>query len=459
MEITLNKKSNTEGVIKIKLSQGDYQPHVEEKVKEYSRKANIKGFRQGKVPAGVIKKMFGKSLLVDEINQVLSNQLQGYIKDNNLKILGEPLPDLEKSRDIDWDNQKDFEFDYQVGLLDEFSYDLSAKVKVKSYPIEVDKKVIDETVEDLKQRFGEASEPETSEAGDNLYGELRSKDEDAGGLFGNAEGGFKKENAFIATDKVEKKEQKKFAGLKVDDEVEFEINKLFSDDILTGQLLGISPEEAKKAKGKYILKIKSISRIAPATVNQQLFDQVFGKDAVATEEAFIEKIKETIGENYKRESEHFLDHNIEDVFIKNTEINLPDDFLKLWLKSTSQGQVTDEVLEKEFDAYRRGLKWDLIKNRIADDNKITVEADEVRNRAKDMIIGQFGGQAFAAQLADRMDAIADNYLQSENGKNFMQLYGQIRGEKILAFIKEKIKIDEKKVSVDEFKKIVEEHTH
>ncbi len=316
MEITLNKKSNTEGVIKIKLAESDYQPHVEEKVKEYSRKANIKGFRQGKVPAGVIKRMFGKSLLVDEINNVLSTQLSGYIKDNNLKILGEPLPDLEQSRNIDWDNQKDFEFDYQVGLVEDFSYDLSNKIKVKSFPIEVDKKVIDETIEDLKQRFGEVSYPETSEAGDNVYGELRAKEEEAGGLFGNAEGGFKKDNAFIATDKVEKKEQKKFAGLKVDDEVEFEINKLFSDDILTGQLLGTSPEEAKKAKGKYVLKIKTISRIAPATVDQQLFDNVFGKDAVTSEDAFIEKIKETIGENYKRESEHFLDHNIEDAFIK-----------------------------------------------------------------------------------------------------------------------------------------------
>jgi len=459
LEITLNKKSSTEGVIKIKLAESDYQSHVEEKVKEYSRKANIKGFRQGKVPAGVIKRMFGKSLLVDEINSVLSTQLSGYIKDNNLKILGEPLPDLEQSRTIDWDNQKDFEFDYQIGLVEDFSYDLSNKIKVKSFPIEIDKKVIDETIEDLKQRFGEVSYPEASEAGDNLYGELRAKEEEAGGLFGNAEGGFKKDNAFIATGKVEKKEQKKFAGLKVDDEVEFEINKLFSDDILTGELLGISPEEAKNAKGKYILKIKTISRIAPTAVDQKLFDQVFGKDAVTSEEAFIEKIKETIGENYQRESDHFLDHNIEDAFIKNTEINLPENFLKLWLKSTSQGQVTDEVLEKEFDAYRRSLKWDLIKNRIADDNKITVEAEEVRERAKQMILGQFGGQAFAAQLGDRMDAIADNYLQSENGKNFMQLYGQIRGEKIVALIKEKIKIEEKKVSVEEFKKIVEEHTH
>src|SRR5690606_24811917 len=128
--------------------------------------------------------------------------------------------------------------------------------------------------------------------------------------------------------------------------------------------------------------------------------------------------KETIGENYNRESEHFLNHHIEDHFIANTDINLPDEFLKNWLKVSSEGKIDDAVLEKEFNEYKRGLKWDLVKNRVADDNKITVEADEVRAKAKEMIISQFGGQAFAEQIADRLDGITDNYLQHENGQNF-----------------------------------------
>jgi len=448
LEITLNKKNNTEGLIKIKLTEGDYQPHVEEKVKDYARKASIKGFRQGKVPTGVIKKMFGKSILVDEINNLLSNKLQDYIKENDLKILGEPLPDQDKARTIDWDNQKDFEFEYQIGLVDNFSYEVSSKVKVKSYPIEVDNAVIDETLTDLKKRFGKVSYPETSEVEDNLFGELRA-----------AEGDFKREYAFIAIEKVEKKEQKKFIGLKKEAEVEFEISKLFSDETLTAQLLGQSPEEAKGAKGKYIFKISNISRTEAAAINQELFDRVFGKDTVTTEEQFINKVKETISENYKRESEHFLDHHIEDHFIANTTINLPDEFLKTWLVATSKGEITDSVLEKEFEAYKRGLKWDLVKNRVADDNKLAVDATEVREKAKELIVAQFGGQAFAEQIADRLDGIADNYLQNENGQNFMKLYNQLRNEKIMKFIKENITVQEKKVSVDEFKKIVEEHKH
>lgn len=448
MEITLNKKGNTEGLIKIKVSEGDYQPHVEEKVKDYARKATIKGFRQGKVPTGVIRKMFGKSILVDEINSLLSTKISDYIKENNLKILGEPLPNVEKSRSIDWEAQKDFEFEYQIGMVEDFTYDLSNKAKVKGYKIELDKKVMDDTLNDLRKRFGKVTNPDASDVQDNLFGELRA-----------AEGEFKRENAFLSVEKVDKKEQKKFVGLKKEDEVEFDINKVFADDELKSQLLGQSPEEAKNASGKYIFKVNTINRTEASDINQELFDRVFGKDAVASEEEFTNKIKETIGENYKRETEHFLDHHIEDYFLDNTKINLPNDFLKSWLKSSSQGQVTDDILEKEFDQYVRGLKWDLIKTKIADDNQIKVEATEVREKAKEMITAQFGGPAFAAQFGDKLDQFADNYLQNENGQNFMRLYNQLKHDKIMKLVKEKIKVDEKSVSVDEFKKIVEEHKH
>jgi trigger factor len=453
LEITLNKLNNTEGVIKIKLTEGDYQPHVEEKVRDYSRKANIKGFRQGKVPAGVIKKMFGKSILVDEVNHVLSHKLTDYIRENNLKILGEPLPNQEKARTIDWDSQKDFEFEYQVGMVDEFSYDLSKAVKIKSYPIEVDAKTIEETLDDVKKRFGKPNYPEVSEAGDNIFGELTSIE------LKDGEPAVKKDYAYVQGDKVKKAEQKKFVGLKKDDVIEFDIQSTFTDNQAIAQLLGITESEAKNAAGKYSLKVTNISRIEPAAVNQELFDRVFGKDSVTTEDEFFNKVKETVSENYQRESQHFLDHHIEDYYISNTKITLPDEFLKNWLKASSQGKITDDVLQHEFEEYKRGLKWDLVKNKIAEDNKITVESEEVRAKAKEMIVAQFGGQAFAEQIADRLDGITDNYLQHENGQNFMKLYNQLRNEKIMNFIKERITVEEKKVSVEEFKKITTEHTH
>lgn len=448
MEITLDKTNNTEGLIKIKLNEGDYQSKVEEKVKDYARKATIKGFRQGKVPTGVIKRMFGKSIMVEEINHLLSHKLSDYIKDNNLKIIGEPLPNQDKASTIDWDQQKNFEFEYQIGMVDDFKYDVSQKVKVKSYPIEIDDKTLNETLDDLKARFGKVEHPEVSDAGCNLFGELRSTTTE-----------LKREHAFIELAKLPEKEQNKFVGLKKDDEVEFDIDTTFPDAAAKEQLLDLTGEEAAAVKGNFVFKLNNLSKTTPAEINAELFDRVFGKDAVQDEAGFLEKVKETIGENYKRESDHFLDHHIEDYYISNTDINLPDEFLKNWLKSSSKGELTDDVIAREFEDYKRGLKWDLVKNRIADDNKITVEAEEVRAKAIDLILAQFGGAAIAAQLGDRLDAIADNYLKNENGQNFMKIYGQLRSEKILKFIRENISVQEKKVSVDEFKKIVEEHKH
>lgn len=447
MDITLDKKSTTDGLIKIKLSQSDYQPKVEEKIKDYARKATIKGFRQGKVPHGVIKKMFGKSILVEEVNHLLSHSVTDYIKSNNLRILGDPLPNHEKANQIDWDTQSEFEFEFQIGMIDDFTYDLSPKVKLKSYPIEVDKKVIDDTVTDLKKRFGEITHPEVSEEGDNLHGQILE------------EGSETPLSGHLELSKLDKKVLKDFVGKKKEDSISFDIRKVFESDQAIGTFLGISPDAAKEKKGKYNFQITSISRVALAEINQAFFDKVFGKDAVKSEEEFINKIKETIQGNYNRETEHLLDHEIQHHFVDNTKINMPDDFLKIWLKNTGGDKITDEILEKEFSQYKESLKWDLIKNKIAEDLKIIVEAEEVKAKAKEMIMEQFGGQAFAAQLGDKLDGIADNYLSDQEGKNFMKLYDQLRHEKILKKIKETVTITEKKTSLEEFQKLVEKHNH
>ena len=451
MNITLDKQNTTDALIKIKLTESDYLPKVEEKLREYSRKANIKGFRQGKVPSSVVKKMFGKPILAEIVNQQISHSLSDYIKDNKLRILGDPLPNSDKARAIDWDNQKDFEFEFQVGMVDDFQYELSSNVKIKSYAIEMDDKVLNDALTDLKLRFGKVTNPEVSEVSDNLFGEIVAVD--------GARTEEAKKSSYISIEKVEKEEQKKFIGLKKDDEIEFDITKIFTDKNFIAQAINISAEEAKSASGKYTVKITTISRSEAAEINPDFFDKVFGKDVVKTEEEFIAKIKETIAENYKRETDHLLDHEIQHHFVDNTKMNMPDNFLKLWLKATSGGKVTDDILEKEFVQYKDTLKWDLVKNKIAEDLKITVGADAVKSKAKEMILQQFGGQAFAEQPGDKMDGIVDNYLSGQDGKNFMNLYNQLRSEKIMKAIRETITLTEKKVSLDEFKKVTAEHNH
>ena len=231
--------------------------------------------------------------------------------------------------------------------------------------------------------------------------------------------------------------------------------------MVLSQVVSATEEEASSLKGTYTLKISNISHVVPADLNQELFDKVFGKGIVKSEDEFLNKIKETIAENYQRESDHLLEHEIQHHLIDHTNVNMSDTFLKSWLKAKGDGKITDEVIGKEYEDYKSGLKWDLIKNKIAEEHKINVESGEVKARAKQLIAQQFGGQAIAEQLGDKFDTIADNYLSGQDGKgqNFMRLYNQIRQEKIMKAIREKITVSEKKVSLDEFKKLAMEHQH
>lgn len=441
MEITLDKKNQTEASIKINLTEEDYQSKFDQKVKEYSKKAQLKGFRAGKVPGSVIRKMYGKSILVEEINHILSHSLSDYIKENDLKLIGEPIPVADKAGEIDWENQKDFEFEYNIGLIDDFKYTLDKKTKVNSYKIKVDKKIMDETITNLRKQYGKMTNPEVSEEGDSVYGDLSAKDDSHSS------------SGLIEIDQVSGKAlQKKFIGKKSGDIVEFDIEKLFKDENLLSQLTGLSPEDSNALKGKFSFEIKNVNRVEDAELNQEFFDQMFGKDVVKSEEEFEKKIKETVEDNYAKETQYLLEQDIKKTLVDQIKIDVPETFLKEWLKVTNEGKVTDEDIEKEFGEYLKELKWNLIRNRIAEDNKLEVGHEQIAEKAKELIRAQFGNQ-MGPELENNIDAFANNYLQAENGENYMKVGNILRSEQTFAIVEEKISIVEKKVSLDEFKKL------
>ena len=442
MNITLDKKTSTEASIKVKLKENDYQPNVEEKVKEYAKKANIKGFRPGKVPPSLIKKMYGKSIVAEEINSILSKSLTDYIKEQNIQLIGEPLPDQDKANKINWESQKEFEFDYDIGMVPDFTYDISNKQKVKSYIIELDKKTEKETIDNIKKQFGTVTNPEKAVEGDAFYGEIKENDGDL------------HNQGIIQFDDLAKKEQKNFLALKPGESIELDIKKAFKDDATISQVLNVGTDKAKEVQGKYTFTLKNINHTEPAEVNQELFDKVFGKDTVKTDEEFLAKVKETVETNYARETSYFLDKTIKDQLVDKTKIEIPNEFLKKWLLISNEGKVTVEDIEKEFDEYVKSLKWDLIKNKVATDAEIKVENDEVVDKAKSLILQQLGGPGAAEQLKDHLDDFADNYLKAENGQNYLKLYGEVRDERIMQYLKENVSITEKKVSLDEFRDIV-----
>ncbi len=441
MDISLNKKNSTEGSIKINLNADDYQPKVDEKVKEYAKKANIKGFRQGKVPTGVITKMYGKSIKVEEINHMLSHALNDYIKENDIQLLGEPIPELDVIKEINWETQSEFEFEYSIGTVDEFSYDISKKVKIKKHIITVDEKTIKKTIEDIQNQYGKISNPDKSSAGDALYGSFSIED--------------KTNDALLEMDDVKKKEQKKFTGLGKDSVLEFDLRATLNDDIAIARIFSVTEDVAKNLKGTVTLTVKNINRKEPSDLDQELFDKVFGKDGVKSEQEFKEKVKETIQGNYGRESDFLLNKDVRDAIIKKTKMDTPDKFLKRWLLLSNEGKISESDIEKDYEHYLKDLKWNLISNKVFKDFDLKVENDDVMNEARNQIIGQLGGPAVADVYKEQLDGIVQNFIQAENGKNYMNIFNQLKDGRTLEAIRNKISIADKKVSLDDFKKIAE----
>jgi trigger factor len=441
LDITLEKKNPTEASIKITLTEADYQPKVREKLKEYSKKAQIKGFRPGKVPPALIQKMYGKSIMIDEINHILSHAVNDYIRDNKIKILGDPLPNTENADKIDWENQKDFEFQYEIGLVDDFKYALEGK-KLIRYNIKVDDKSVEDTIADLQKQYGKMTNPEKSEDGDFLYGQVVQN------------GGEFNDKVSIPLNLIEKKERKNFIGLSKGDKVTFDVKKAFKDAATIADALNIDGAAAEALEGEFELEVINVNRQEAAELDQEFFDKIFGPEVVKSEEEFRNKVKETISENYKRETEIYFDRTIQDALLESTEITLPDEFLKRWLLTTNEGKITEEDIAKEYDAYAKEMKWTLIQNKIGEDHEIKVENSDIEEKAKQIISDQLGSSGLLAQLGDNLDAFVQNYLQSNNGDNYMRVFSQVKAEKVFEIVREKAEIEEKEVDVEEFKDIV-----
>lgn len=440
MEVTLaTEQKNTK--LKINLTESDYLPKVSEKLKEYSKKASIKGFRPGKVPSGLIQKMYGKSILVDEINHLVSSTINNYIKEQKLNVVGEPLP-VSENNNIDWDNQKEFEFNFKLGVVSEFNVEV-AKAKATKYSIKVDEAVINETIENLKNQVGEMEDATSVEGDDFLMGEISNAAD------------WKKEDSMLSIDKLSDAGKKLFKGKKTGDAVSFDIQKAFIDSSAIGVTTGHSRDEAENLSGEYTFTIKSIRRKKPAEVNQDFYDKIFGKDAVKTEEEFKSKLKDTIQENYSRETDYLLNQEIEKSIVESTSVDTPDEFLKEWLVQANQGKLTESDIEAQYDKFKSDLKWNLIRNNIVEKNDIKAEHEDILAKAKEFIMQQFGNMPINDEMSETLNKIADNYLKQDNGKAYMQTYEAVLLDKTIEFLKNNIKVSEKEVSLDEFKKIVE----
>ena len=441
MEITLDKHSANQASIKITLNEADYQPKVDAKLKDYAKKATIKGFRPGKAPINMVKGMYGVSILVDEINAILGESLNTYLKEQTFRILGEPLPVEKADNSIDWKSQKDFDFEYKIGFIDGVDVAMDKSIKGTKYSILVDEKLVNETIDNLKSQYGNSTNPEVSQANDNVYGDLKA-----------SEGEFEK-TLSLPLAKLSDKLAAKFIGLSKDAVVEFEAKDVEKEE--WSEAFGLTDEEAAEVPSAFTFKVKNINRTEASELNQEFFDKIFGPETVASEEEFLAKVKETLQDSYDRESKVFTDEELKKVLVEKANLDLPDAFLKEWLIKTNGGKVTEADVENEYPLYAKQLTWSLISNQIAKENAIQAEHADVIEKTKEMVREQFASSGLGSQLEASMDMFVDNYLKGNEGQNYMNMLTSVQNEKVLAFVQEKIDLTEKTISIDEFKELLE----
>ncbi|UOQ77987.1 trigger factor [Hymenobacter sp. 5516J-16] len=437
MDITLDKKDDQlNAILTVTLTEADYAPAVESKLKEYSKKAQIKGFRPGKVPVTLVRKMYGKGILVEEINGLLSKSVDEYIKENNLKILGEPLP---VPSDVDFDNQKDYSFQFELGLLPEFELPADQSVAVDRHKVDLDENTLKETYEQLERQFGETSEPETAEAGDYISGKLKKAGEEGEGRV-----------VLLPTNKL-KNDADKFVGVKADDVVTFDLKNAFDGDTAAiSNFSGLSKEEVEGVEGEYTLTVGKVQRSVPAEFNQDLFDKVFGKDIVTSKEDFDEKVRSTVQENYDRESDNLVNRQIIDKMLESTTIEIPKEFFKKWLLRANEGKLTPEQIEEHYEDYEKELKWSLIRNKVVEAQELKVSNEEIVNRTMQKILGQFNME-MTPELEESVRGFADNFLRQENGKNYVNEYEAILAEKVLENLRGKVVVNDNPITAEDFR--------
>lgn len=446
MEVLLEKNSPTLASLKVKLTKEDYQPKVDKTIKDYSKRVNLKGFRPGKVPANVIQRMYGKSILVDEVNNLLSTAVSSYIRENKLQVVGDPVPDREKAAAVNWDDASDLEFVYDLGVATDFEVNLSELPAVKRYTINADEAELTKTIDSLRDRFPDSTHPEVSELGDMIFGELKQEATE-----------FSTRTA-IPTKQVAEGALSQFIGIKKDDVVTFDIQNTFSDEAAIAHVTGKKKEDVASLEGEYTLTVEDITRSAPAELTQDLFDKVLGAGVVENEEQFKEKVHEIIKGNYERETEALLRRDIENSLLENIAIELPGDFLKDWLEKTNEGKFTREQIEEQFADFQKSLKLSLIKNKIADAEGVKVEYPEILEFTRNMVKGQFGIYGDDENMKETIDRVAQGYLADKERDNYTSIFNQVFDNKVLDVIRNQVPTDEQTIEVSEFETLVKGET-
>ncbi len=429
-------------VLTLTVEPADYQEAVQKELKQLRQKANIPGFRPGMVPAGLVKKMYGKGVMAEVINKTLSDALGKYIEEQHLNILGDPLPNEELTPKVDFDTQDTFTFAFDIALAPEFDASLNGHNKLTRYNIEVTDDMVNRQVESYAQRFGDYVEADDVQDGDVIKGLLTEQ----------RENGMTKENAMLNPQYMTDKDQAAlFKGAKKGDVITFNPQKAFQSEVEISSLLDITKQEAKELTSDFTFEIQGITRHQAAKIDGELFAKVYGENAITDEADFRAHVKAEIEENMAEDSDYKFGLDAKAAVMKKMEgLTFPEDFLKRWLHATNE-KLTDEEIDKDFPQMIEELKWHLAKDQLLKKYNINVEKEDVEDYAKKVAKMQF--MQYGLMHVD--DAYLTNYAQ-QMLKDENQLRGiveRVAEQKIYAALKTVVKLEEKSISHADFGKL------
>ena len=446
MKITQSKAKDLMATITVELVAADYTEKVDKVLKDYRKTADVPGFRKGKTPMAIINKKYRTSVIVEEVNKLLQDELYKHISAEKVRVLGSPMPIDETP--IDWENTEDFTFQYEVGLAPEFDVKITAKDKLNYYKIKADAKLVDGYCTDIAKRYGKMSNPEVSVEGDLIFCAIDQLDVD-----GNVMSNGVSNEATVAMEYIaDAKIKKQFVGVKKDDVLKVNVMKAFTNHSDLGSMLNVSHDALHNLTSEeFQFTVKNINQLAPAELTTELFDKVYGEGTVKDVKEFKIKVQEEAEGQFVGESDRMLKNDIVTYFIEKLKLQMPDDFLKRWLVQTSEQPITMEMLATEYDMYAKSLQWQLIENKILENYEVKVTQEDVLNQTKKLIgsqMKQYGQpEGDDAQLTD----IATNILKNEEERK--KIYDQIFDERTLVVYKENFKLTEKNVTYDEFVKL------
>lgn len=438
MNITKEQIDPLNAVLKVEISREDYQDKVDKILKDYRRNANIPGFRKGQVPMGLIKKQYGRAVLVDEVNKLLQDHLNSYLVEEKLDVLGNPLP--KRQDDFNWDAEQ-LDFEFELGLAPEFEVSLKTKKPVPHYKIVADKKMIDDQVARIRKQYGKLVSKETVGPEDEVTG-----------TFVNEAAEIDQKTTLELTKLKSKKALSALKGKKAGDTVTLKTKGLFREDYLLPSSLGLPREQAEGLDIEVEFTIGEINERQPAELNQELFDRLFGPGKVTSEAEMREKIKTDSEAQFQQQSDQKLLNDVTEKLIETTSFDLPTEFLKKWMQTTGEKPLSEEEADDEFQRSEKGLRYQLIEGKLVKEHGLDIQFEELKEFAKGFIRSQMAQYGQLDPKEEDLEGIAARVMS--NQEEVKRLSEQLMSQKMLDLYKEKANLKTKEVTYEEFVKEV-----